>query len=84
MNEYIKQTELWEIQPNGKRYRMNIISYGSKFHGFKTPDRMDTADGQLEAARELKLGWVLNGPHRGVYKYEIVQVWSSGRTCVVA
>ena len=75
MDRRIKHTELWEVRPSGERFLVNTIKIGSKFHNFKVPDNMETAESQMQVARSLKLGWDMNGPYRGIYKYEIVQVW---------
>lgn len=84
MNRYIKQTEVWEHRPDGRRILINTITHGSRFHGFKVPaEGLHTEEAQLWVAREVKSGWDMNGPYRGVYRYEIEQLWSDGDRVIV-
>jgi hypothetical protein len=75
MTRRIKHTELWEVRTNGRRYLLNTITAGSKYHSVRTPKDMHSAESQLEVANELKNGWQFNGPNRHDRRYEIVQVW---------
>lgn len=86
MTRYLNATEVWEVRPDGKRFLLNTIKATSRFSGFTVPKRISesqhTAESQLWIARELKQGWDMNGPYRGIYKYEIWQDWSDGRVQV--
>ena len=82
MTKYIHHTEVWEVRPDGRRFLLNTITGTSRFNSFTVPkrisERQHEADAQLWIARQLKEGWDMNGPYRGIYKYEIVQEWSDG------
>lgn len=79
---HIRCTELWEVRPDGKRFLKNEIKGGDRFETVKLSadekSRQHSAEVQLKIARSLKDGWVQNGPYGGIYKYEIVQKWSTG------
>lgn len=82
MTKYIRHTEVWEVRPDGRRFLLNTIHGTSKFHGFTVPKSISAnqhlAESQLWIARQLKEGWNMNGPYRGIYRYEIIQEWSDG------
>ena len=86
MERYIRQTELWGIDENGKRFLMNEITGTSRFRSIELTKsesyRQHTAEVQLKIARELRDGWKMHGPHPH-RKYEIVQKWSGGDDVVV-
>jgi len=88
MTKYIHHTEVWEVRPDGQRFLLNAIHGASKFHGFTVPksvsENQHLAESQLWIARQLKEGWDMNGPYRGIYKYEIIQEWSDGERTVNA
>lgn len=81
MQRYLRQTELWGIDENGRRYLMNEIKSTSRFDSVKLTktesSRQDTPEVQLKIARDLRDGWKMNGPHPH-RQYEIVQKWSDG------
>ena len=81
MQRYLRATELWGIDENGRRFLMNEIKAGSRFDSVKVTkaesSRQHTAEVQLKIARELRDGWRMNGPHPH-RQYEIVQKWSDG------
>lgn len=81
MQRYLRQTELWGIDEDGRRYLMNTIKSTSRFESVKLTkaesSRQDTAPVQLKIARDLRDGWKMNGPHPH-RQYEIVQKWSDG------
>ena len=66
---------------------MNEIRPGSRFFGFVVPPaiaaKQHTEEGQLWIARELKSGWVLNGPDKTV-QYQIVHHYSGGSEVIVS
>lgn len=83
---YLQHTELWEVRPDGTRFIKNTINAGSRFSGFHVPkniaDEQHRESGQLWIAQELKQGWDQNGPHRGIYKYEIFHVYQTATGAV--
>lgn len=85
MQRYIRQTELWGIDEDGRRYLMNEITGTSRFQSIKLTksesSRQHTAEVQLKIARELRDGWKMHGPNPN-RKYEIVQKWSNGDVVV--
>lgn len=86
MARYLNATELWEVRPDGRRFLLNTITGTSRFNSFTVPKSISAnqhlAESQLWIARQLKQGWDMNGPYRGIYKYEIWQDWTDGRVRV--
>jgi hypothetical protein len=78
----IQHTEVWEVRPDGRRFLLNTIDGSSRFTGFPVPksisENQHRADSQLWIATQLKEGWNMNGPYRGIYRYEIIQQWMNG------
>ena len=85
MQRYLRQTELWGIDEDGRRYLMNEIKATSRFDSVKLTkaesSRQHTPEVQLKIARDLRDGWKMNGPHPH-RQYEIVQKWSDGDVVV--
>ena len=82
MNRYLRCTELWGIEPDGRRFLMNTITSGSKFKSSAVSlKNLETAETQLAVARDQRDGWRFNGPYPN-RKYEIVQKWSDGDVIV--
>ena len=81
MQRYLRQTELWGIDEDGRRYLMNEIHATSRYNSVKISKRdsenQHSPEVQLKIARDLRDGWRLNGPHPH-RQYEIVQKWSDG------
>lgn len=81
MKRYLICTKLYEVRPGKPNYLMNEIKSGSRFNSVHlTPsekERQHEADVQLKIARDLKDGWVRNGPNPFA-RYLIVHEWSDG------
>lgn len=86
MQRYLRATELWGIDENGRRYLMNEIKATSRYNSVKLTKResenQHTAPVQLKIARDLRDGWKMNGPHPH-RQYEIVQRYSDGSAVTV-
>ena len=82
MNRYLRCTELWGIEPDGRRFLMNTITSGSKFKSSDAPQKdLHLPENQLAVARDQRDGWRFSGPYP-TRKYEIVQKWSDGDVVV--
>lgn len=82
MNRYLRCTELWGIEPDGRRFLMNTITGTSKFKNSDAPQKdLHLPETQLAIARDQRDGWRFCGPHPN-RKYEIVQKWSDGDVIV--
>lgn len=82
MNRYLRCTELWAIEPDGRRFLMNTITSGSKFKNSDASQKdLHLPETQLAVARDQRDGWRFNGPYPN-RKYEIVQKWSDGDVIV--
>ena len=85
MQRYLRATELWGIDENGRRFLMNEIHATSRYNSVKVTknesENQHTPEVQLKIANDLKLGWKMNGPHPH-RQYEIVQKWSDGDVVV--
>jgi hypothetical protein len=83
---YLNATEVWECRPDGRYFLLNTITETSRFNSITVPKSISAtqhlAESQLWIARQLKNSWDMNGPYRGIYKYEIWQDWSDGRVQV--
>ena len=81
-SRYLRQTELWAIEPDGSRFLMNTITSTSKFKDSSASQKdLHLSETQLAIARDQRDGWRFNGPYPN-RKYEIVQKWSDGDVIV--
>ena len=81
-SRYLRQTELWAIEPDGRRFLMNTIMSTSKFKNSDASQKdLHLSETQLAIARDQRDWWRFNGPYPN-RKYEIVQKWSDGDVIV--
>lgn len=82
MTRYLRSTELWGIESDGRRFLMNTITSSSKFKNCDVATKdLHLPEVQLAVARDQRDGWRFNGPYPN-RKYEIVQKWSDGDVIV--